>query len=64
MVKASVSIEEFLTPLQIDLEKVHALSELFLQNFEQLAAESEEQFLTTPISESILRPTGARGQGW
>lgn len=64
MAQTSASIEEFLRPLHIDIDKVHALSELFLRNFEQLAAESEEQFLSTPISESILRPAGEQVQGW
>ncbi|CAM1511368.1 Fc.00g088810.m01.CDS01 [Cosmosporella sp. VM-42] len=56
-------IEEFLAPLHIDLDKVHTLSQRFLQTFESLAAESQDQFLPTPISESILRPAGERSQG-
>lgn len=56
-------LEHFLQPLRIDLDKAHVLSRRFLQAFETLSAESTDQFLPTPISESILRPVGKRGHG-
>lgn len=57
------SIEEFLKPLHINIDKVHILSQLFLSTFEALAAKSKNQFLSTPISESLLRPNGERREG-
>ncbi|KAK5998430.1 Hexokinase-1-like protein [Cladobotryum mycophilum] len=57
------SLNRFLEPFNIDVDTCHALSERFLQNFAHLAAESKDQFLPTPISESILRPVAERGQG-
>jgi hypothetical protein len=59
-----VSIEEFLEPLYVDIDKINRLSQLFLETFEKLAAGSENQFLPTPISEAILRPEAKRKQGW
>jgi hypothetical protein len=61
---SSLSIEEFLEPLSVDIDKINRLSQLFLQTFEKLAADSENQFLPTPISEAILRPEAKRRQGW
>lgn len=61
---SSLSIEEFLEPLSVDIDKINRLSRLFLQTFENLAADSENQFLPTPISEAILRPQAKRRQGW
>lgn len=55
--------DDFLEPLHIDLDKTHELSKSFLANFGQLAAQSDTQFLATPISESILRPVGKGGSG-
>ncbi|KAM5348265.1 hypothetical protein ACJ41O_008089 [Fusarium nematophilum] len=60
---ATSSIEEFLEPFSIDLDKVHSLSEHFLRAFEKLAADSENQFLPTPISDAILRPEAEKSQG-
>ncbi|KAM0187271.1 hypothetical protein ACHAPA_010017 [Fusarium lateritium] len=60
---SSLSIEEFLEPLSVDIDKISRLSQLFLQSFEKLAADSENQFLPTPISEAILRPEAKRRQG-
>ena len=54
----------FLKPLRIDIDTVDSLSCAFLENFEALALDSENQFLPTPISESILRPTTNNGAGW
>lgn len=56
-------LQDFLQPMSIDLEKCHALSQAFLQTFTQLAAESLDQFLPTPVSESILRPVAKYGRG-
>jgi hypothetical protein len=50
------SIEDFLQPLAIDAGKVLELSHEFASTFRKLSAESLDQFLPTPISESILRP--------
>ncbi|OAA47769.1 hexokinase XprF [Metarhizium rileyi] len=57
------ALDAFLRPMSIDVEKCHKLSERFLQNFIQLSAESLDQFLPTPISESILRPVADYGHG-
>ncbi|KAF5237004.1 hypothetical protein FANTH_10991 [Fusarium anthophilum] len=58
-----VTIEEFLEPLSVDIDKINRLSQLFLKTFEKLAAGSENQFLPTPISEAILRPEAKRKRG-
>ncbi|KAF4449915.1 putative hexokinase [Fusarium austroafricanum] len=58
-----LSIEEFLEPFSVDIDKINRLSQLFLKTFEKLAADSENQFLPTPISEAILRPEAKRKQG-
>lgn len=60
---SGADLTKFLEPLSIDLEKVHELSQQFHDTFKRLAAESTEQFLPTPISESILRPVSKRGSG-
>ena len=56
-------LEAFLRPMHMDLDRCHVLSGLFTQNFETLSAESLDQFLPTPISESILRPVADHGHG-
>jgi hypothetical protein len=53
---SSASIEDFLRPLNVDIEKIHNLARSLKDTFENLAAESTDQFLSTPISESVLRP--------
>ncbi|CEI40203.1 hypothetical protein FVEN_g1316 [Fusarium venenatum] len=60
---SSLSIEEFLEPLSVDINKIEQLSQQFLETFEKLASDSENQFLPTPISEVILRPEAKRRQG-
>jgi hypothetical protein len=60
---SSLSIEEFLQPLSVDIDKIEQLSQQFLETFEKLASDSENQFLPTPISEAILRPEAKRRQG-
>ncbi|KAI0890372.1 hexokinase-7 [Annulohypoxylon maeteangense] len=56
-------IDHFLTPLSIDEEKAHALAHELCRSFHHLSADSLNQFLPTPISESILRPTAGREKG-
>ncbi|KAJ4131859.1 hypothetical protein NW768_006059 [Fusarium equiseti] len=63
MTSASLSIEEFLEPLSVDIDKIDELSHHFLEAFEKLARDSENQFLPTPISDAILRPEAKRRQG-
>ncbi|KJZ79757.1 hypothetical protein HIM_00471 [Hirsutella minnesotensis 3608] len=60
---AATTLDDFLAPLHIDLERCHTLAHRFLDNFATLAAQSSEQFLPTPISESILRPIADHGHG-
>ncbi|KAM0431786.1 hypothetical protein ACHAPT_005036 [Fusarium lateritium] len=57
------SIEDFLEPLSVDIDKLHSLSQHFLLAFEKLASDSQNQFLPTPISDAILRPEAERSQG-
>jgi len=54
---------DFLAPLQVTTEVLHELSREFYSTFQRLAAESKDMFLSTPISESILRPADRRSQG-
>ncbi len=53
----------FLQPLHMDVETAAALSREFHKTFQRLAAESMEQFLPTPIAESILRPKAGQEKG-
>ncbi|TVY81356.1 Pre-mRNA-splicing factor cef1 [Lachnellula suecica] len=50
------SLEDFLEPLAIDVSKIHNLAKSLSRTYTQLAKESKNQFLSTPISDSILRP--------
>ncbi|KAK4238213.1 hypothetical protein C8A03DRAFT_33769 [Achaetomium macrosporum] len=50
------SLDDFLQPLAIDARRVLELSHELASTFRKLSAESLDQFLPTPISESILRP--------
>lgn len=56
-------LQEFLQPLRFDLPTLHQLSRAFESTFVELAANDFNQFLPTPISESILRPVSKNGQG-
>ena len=49
-------LDAFLQPLAIDTRTVLQLSRELASTFGTLSAESLDQFLPTPISESILRP--------
>ena len=55
-------IERFLQPLYIDIPKIHSLARAFAKTFERLAAESVDQFLSTPIPESVLRQGNEKGR--
>ncbi|KAF3055638.1 Hexokinase-1 [Daldinia childiae] len=57
------SVQDFLGPLSVDEAKAHALSLEFYRTFQDLSANSLNQFLPTPISESVLRPTAGREKG-
>jgi hypothetical protein len=52
------TLEDFLAPLAIDLPKIHSLARRLCETFKRLAKESESQFLPTPISDAVLRPSG------
>lgn len=56
------SLDEFLQPLAVDLRTLRDLSRELAATFRKLSAESVDQFLPTPISESILGPA-ARARG-
>jgi hypothetical protein len=58
MATTTSDIEHFLEPLYIDIPKIHSLARAFATTFERLAARSLDQFLPTPISDSVLRPEG------
>lgn len=54
--EASLGLDAFLDRIQVNDELVYKLSREFSTNFTRLAAESMDQFLPTPITESILLP--------
>jgi hypothetical protein len=57
------SLDDFLRPLHIDIPKIHSLARSLCDIYTRLAKESPDQFLSTPISDSVLRPSGdARGR--
>ncbi|KAL2878938.1 hypothetical protein SGCOL_005636 [Colletotrichum sp. CLE4] len=57
----SSALQQFLQPLQVDTRKIHTLSSHFFSNFRDLALYADDQFLSTPISESILRHVSRKG---
>ncbi len=59
----ATGIDEFLKPLRVNSDLLYQLSQEFTANFKHLAAESTDQFLPTPISESLLRPVGRNHRG-
>lgn len=61
--KKKLELADFLRPLHMDRELALALSRDLSTTFKHLAAESTDQFLPTPISESILRPLDRRDHG-
>lgn len=58
MATTQTPLEDFLQPLSIDIPKAHSLARSFCATYTRLAAESQDQFLPTPVSDSVLRPTG------
>ncbi len=58
MAANSTPLDEFLRPLSVDIKKIHSLARSLSETFTRLARESQEQFLPTPISESVLRAVG------
>ncbi|KAF2971249.1 hypothetical protein GQX73_g2393 [Xylaria multiplex] len=63
MSSLSPDLDRFLSPIRIDVTKARALAHELGKTFRLLASHSLDQFLPTPISESILRPTGGRERG-
>jgi len=59
MATTRAPLEEFLQPLSVDIPRLHALARSFCATYTRLAIESEDQFLPTPVSDSVLRPTGS-----
>jgi hypothetical protein len=59
----AASLDAFLQPIHIDLETVQSLSRELEETFRQLALNSAEQFLPTPITEPILRPPAGVEKG-
>ncbi|TVY87285.1 Hexokinase [Lachnellula willkommii] len=62
MTMTGQSLDDFLAPLAVDISKVHSLAKSLCYTFTQLARESQNQFLSTPISDTVLRPEND-GQG-
>ena len=58
MATTNPSLDDFLRPLSIDIPKIHKLARSLCDTYTNLAKESQDQFLPTPISESLLRPAG------
>ncbi|KUJ16226.1 actin-like ATPase domain-containing protein [Mollisia scopiformis] len=57
------SLDEFLRPLQVDIPTIHNLANKLCATYTALAAKSQDQFLPTPISDSVLRSSGeAKGR--
>ena len=52
----STVLDQVLAPLDVDINKIHALARSLCETFKTLAKESTNQFLPTPISEEVLRP--------
>ena len=57
------AIDDFLKPLEIDAARISELSEDLASTFRRLSSQSVDQFLATPISESILRPEAGQNRG-
>ena len=54
---------EFLRSLHMDVGTAITLSREFFKTFQHLASDSLDQFLPTPIAESILRPEAGQERG-
>jgi hypothetical protein len=59
----AANLDDFLRPLYIDIDTVQSLSRELGETFRQLARDSPEQFLPTPITEPILRPPAGVEKG-
>ncbi|KAK4450744.1 hypothetical protein QBC34DRAFT_64452 [Podospora aff. communis PSN243] len=57
------AIDGFLRPLAIDSSSISQLATELASNFSSLSARAADQFLPTPISESILRPVAGQDRG-
>ncbi|KAK0643440.1 hypothetical protein B0T16DRAFT_415897 [Cercophora newfieldiana] len=57
------AIDDFLKPLEIDSSRISELSTELALTFSTLSSQSADQFLPTPISESILRPVAGQDRG-
>lgn len=60
--KPTTPLGRFLSAFVVDSKKLHALTAEFEATFRQLAAESQNQFLPTPISSTLLSPIGDLGK--
>ena len=49
-------IDDFLGPLRVDSALLAELARRFQGTYTRLAAESQTQFLPTPVKEALLRP--------
>ncbi|RDL30713.1 Phosphotransferase [Venustampulla echinocandica] len=58
MVSTEQPLDAFLSPLDVDAAKIHKLAKSLASTFTRLAKESKNQFLSTPISEEVLRFEG------
>lgn len=57
------SLDDFLAKLRVDIPTLHNLAKKFSTTYTFLAAQSQDQFLPTPISDSVLRSSGeAKGR--
>ncbi|KAK1755825.1 hypothetical protein QBC47DRAFT_322824 [Echria macrotheca] len=59
----TTAIDDFLKPLAVDLPRIRELADELADVFRELSAHSPDQFLPTPISESILRPAAGQHRG-
>jgi hypothetical protein len=57
------SLDDFLQPLRITDEAVLVLSRELYIKFSELSTKSDNQFLPTPISESLLRRVDGADRG-
>jgi len=65
MVTSTSLIDSFLQPFETGPSRVEELAREFALVFKELSANSHDQFLATPISESMLRPdTGGTSGRW
>lgn len=57
------SLDDYVAPIRCTADTAHQLSHELYRTFQRLSAESLDQFLPTPIAESILRPAGGHPKG-